>query len=145
MFSEIFHFWCVSQRDESEIGKICFLFQLPSCRRTKDLCVWWVLVLPPLILRKPDLMFYEERDESQRKMNISQHDPTLTTRETTPHVTPSRAECDIFLHPLTSEYNVRAWLDNCFLMLKLNIILGVATDIIRYLKSSCWLCELLNP
>lgn len=89
----------------------------------------------PLILRKSDLMFYEELEESQRKMNISQHDPTLTTRENT-HVTSARAAHESVIsfstpsHPLTSECNLHAWLDNCFLMVKYNIILELFTDII---------------
>jgi len=87
-------------------------------------------------------MFYEELEESQRKMNISQHDPTLTTRENT-HITSSRSAHESVIsfsttsHPLTGECNIHAWLENCFLMLKYNIILGLFTDMTSYLELSC--------
>ncbi len=132
----------VSVRDESEIGKICFLLQLPSWRRTKDyVCDEFRFCLPWF---SENLIWCFMRSGTRARgrwtyLNMTPHWPPEKLHHTSP-----LQECDIFLHPLTSEYNVRAWLDN-FLMLKHNIILGVSTDIIRYLKLSCWLCELLNP
>lgn len=80
-------------------------------------------------------------------LNMTPHWPPEKLHTRNPFKS-STQECDIFLHPLTSNYNIHAWLDNCFLMLKHNMILGVFTDIIRYLKLSSifgWLYELLNP
>lgn len=80
-----------------------------------------------------DVLWGAGRDPEEDE-HISTWPHTDHQRKYTRHLFKSSTwECDSFStpsHPLTSEYNVHAWLDNCFLMLKYNIILELLTDII---------------
>lgn len=69
-----------------------------------------------------------EEEEHISTWPHTDHRRNYTTRHP---VKSSTWECDVFLHPPTSKYNVHAWLDNRFLMVKLNMIL----DIWNYLVS----------